>query len=78
VGAVATATRVEEPPATGRSASPESRLFEPQADPNGVSLEDSILRAWEDLGGSGGVECPVCGGRMRLSVGCESCGSELS
>jgi hypothetical protein len=78
VGAVATAARVDEPPATGRSTSPEPRLFEPQADQDGVSLEDSILRAWEDLAGSGSVECPVCGGRMRVSAGCEACGSALS
>jgi hypothetical protein len=78
VGAGGTATLVNEPPATGRSTSPEPRLFEPQADPRKVSLEDVILRAWEDLAGSGSVECPVCGGRMRVSAGCESCGSELS
>jgi hypothetical protein len=78
VGAVGTAAPVTEPPATGRSAPPEPRLFEPQADPDGVSLEDVILRAWEDLAGSGSVECPVCGGRMRVSAGCEACGSDLS
>jgi hypothetical protein len=78
VGAVATAAQVDEPPATGRSTSPEPRLFEPQADPGGVSLEDVILRAWEDLAGSGSVECPVCGGRMRASAGCETCGADLT
>jgi hypothetical protein len=78
VGAGGTATLVEEPPATGRSEPPAPRLFQPEADPGGVSLEDSILRVWEDLAGSGGAECPVCGGRMRAAAGCEACGSELS
>jgi hypothetical protein len=78
VGAVGTAIFVEEPPATGRSEPPAPRLFEPAADPGGVSLEDSILRVWEDLTGSGGAECPVCGGRMRVSAGCDGCGSDLS
>jgi hypothetical protein len=77
VGAGGTVTLVDKPPATGRSTTPEPRLFEPQADPSEVSLEDVVLRAWEDLAGSGVVECPVCGGRMRASAGCESCGSDL-
>ena len=77
MGAGGTAILVEEPPATGRSEPPAPRLFEPEADPGGVSLEDSILRVWEDLAGSGGAECPVCGGRMRVASGCGNCGSEL-
>ena len=77
MGAGGTAILVEEPPATGRSEPPAPRLFEPEADPGGVSLEDSILRVWEDLTGNGGAECPVCGGRLRASAGCGGCGSEL-
>jgi hypothetical protein len=57
--------------ATGRSA---TRLFEPA----GSTLEDMILGAWEDLVAGGPAECPVCRGRLRISSGCEDCGSELS
>lgn len=64
--------RVEVPPATVR---PPSRLFEP---PGGeVSLEESILGAWEDLARQGEAGCPVCGGRMH-AAGCGGCGSTLS
>lgn len=80
MGAVATSETgpsVIDPPATGHSPPPAPRLFEPQADPHGVSLEDLILGAWEDLDGNGSAECPVCGGRMRLALGCEDCGSQL-
>jgi hypothetical protein len=74
VAAIATRERpdrVTDPPAAARSA---PRLFEP----GGVSLEDVILDAWEDLTDSGDAECPVCGGRMKLAQGCEACGSEVS
>jgi hypothetical protein len=74
VAAIATSERsvcVADPPAAARSA---PRLFAPGE----VSLEESILRTWEDLTGSGSAECPVCGGRMHLARGCESCGSALS
>jgi tRNA(Ile2) C34 agmatinyltransferase TiaS len=76
VPAVATSERqalVTDPPAAVRSA---PRLFEPRS--GGVSLEDSILRTWEDLTGRGDAGCPVCGGRMRAAAACESCGSDLS
>jgi hypothetical protein len=76
MSAVATRRRsplVVDPPAAER---PEPRLFEPRA--GGVTLEDSILGTWEDLIGDRGAGCPVCGGRMRVAAGCESCGSELS
>ena len=56
---------------TGRSA---ARLFEP----SGWTLEDVILGVWEDLAAGNPAECPVCHGQMRVSSGCESCGSELS
>jgi hypothetical protein len=72
VSSVATPVRAPEhtDEATGRSA---PRLFEP----SGVTLEDVVLSAWEDLAAGGPAECPVCRGRLRVSGGCESCGSEL-
>jgi hypothetical protein len=57
--------------ATGRSA---PRLFEP----SGLTLEDVVLGAWEDLAAGGPAECPVCHGRLHAAGGCESCGSDLS
>jgi hypothetical protein len=66
--------RLSDPPAAVRSA---PRLFEPAA-AGGVSLEDKILGAWEDLVAAASAECPVCGGRMRPADGCDSCGSELN
>ena len=51
-----------------------ARLFEP----HGLTLEDVILGAWEDLAAGGPAECPVCRGRLRAVGGCESCGSDLS
>jgi tRNA(Ile2) C34 agmatinyltransferase TiaS len=50
------------------------RLFEPK----GLTLEDVVLGAWEDLVAGGPAECPVCGGSMRSAGGCDSCGSDLS
>jgi tRNA(Ile2) C34 agmatinyltransferase TiaS len=50
------------------------RLFEP----HGLTLEDVILGAWEDLVAGGPAECPVCGGSMRSAGGCDACGSDLS
>jgi hypothetical protein len=63
--------RLTDQRATGRSA---TRLFEPA----GSTLEDVVLGAWEDLVAGGPAECPVCRGRLRISSGCEDCGSELS
>jgi tRNA(Ile2) C34 agmatinyltransferase TiaS len=51
-----------------------ARLFEPQ----GLTLEDIVLGAWEDLVAGGPAECPVCGGSMRSVGGCTGCGSDLS
>ena len=51
-----------------------ARLFEP----HGLTLEDIVLGAWEDLVVGGPAECPVCGGSMRSVGGCDSCGSDLS
>ena len=59
------------PPATEH---PAPTLFES----GGVSLEDSMLRVWEDLAAGDRAECPVCGGHLRLAGGCDDCGSELS
>jgi hypothetical protein len=56
---------------TERSA---ARLFEPR----GLTLEDTILGAWEDLLAGGPAECPVCGDTMRVASGCRGCGSDLS
>ena len=50
------------------------RLFEP----HGLTLEDTVLGAWEDLVAGAHAECPVCGGTMRAAGGCQSCGSDLS
>jgi tRNA(Ile2) C34 agmatinyltransferase TiaS len=41
-----------------------------------VTLEDVVLRVWEDLALEGAAECPVCGASMA-PAGCQSCGSEL-
>jgi DnaJ-class molecular chaperone len=51
----------------------EAHLFELSE----VTLEDSILGAWEALTAHGRVECPVCHGELVTS-GCETCGSQLA
>jgi hypothetical protein len=51
----------------------EARLFEPSE----VTLEDSILDAWEALAAHGRAQCPVCHGELETS-GCKTCGSSLS
>ena len=50
------------------------RLFEPQ----GPTLEDRIVAAWDELTAAGRATCPVCSGEMTRSGGCEDCGSELA
>jgi hypothetical protein len=76
-GALATrnpvAKRVEDGSAEPRAAGSASRLFEP----GGATLEDRILRCWDELVGEGRTECPVCSGSMSAVGGCESCASEL-
>jgi hypothetical protein len=73
MAAVATAeTRVAGPERDGRNA-PTPRLFNPQ----GPTLEDAIVATWEKLATAGHAPCPVCGGEMSNSGGCERCGSEL-
>ena len=61
---------LEERPQTER---PATRLFEPE----GVTLEDTVLGAWEALSAGGTAECPVCDGAISVH-GCARCGSELS
>jgi len=51
----------------------EARLFEPYE----VTLEDSILDAWEALTAHGRADCPVCHGELERG-GCATCGSSLS
>ena len=51
----------------------EAHLFEPSE----VTLEDSILGAWEALTAQSRVECPVCHGELVAS-GCKACGSQLA
>ena len=63
-------TMVEQP----RPARSPSRLFEPGE----ATLEDSVLRLWDELVAEGRAECPVCGGAMSASGGCEGCGAELT
>jgi hypothetical protein len=58
-------------PQTERST---QRLFEP----GGLTLEDVVLGAWEDLVADGRAECPVCGGELTMLGGCDDCGAELA
>jgi hypothetical protein len=51
----------------------EPRLFEAA----GETLEDAILRTWDELVVEGRVGCPVCAGEMAAAAGCPRCGSEL-
>ena len=71
----ATATTTHSPELTIDATTERSaRLFEP----TGLTLEDMILGAWEDLMDGSPAECPVCGGKMRAASGCGSCGADLS
>ena len=55
------------------------RLFDPPRTPaDGPTLEDVVLRAWEELIGRGRADCIVCGGGQPAEGGCVNCGSELS
>jgi hypothetical protein len=53
---------------------PAERLFEPE----GPTLEVSVLSAWHELRSGGRTACPVCGGELSAGSGCTSCGSDLS
>ena len=44
--------------------------------PSRLTLEDLVVGAWEDLGGRGVADCPVCHGRLEAE-GCRRCGSVL-
>ena len=71
----ATATTTHSPELTIDATTERSaRLFEPK----GLTLEDTILGAWEDLLAGGPAECPVCGGTLRAASGCGGCGADLS
>jgi DnaJ-class molecular chaperone len=52
----------------------ETHLFEPSE----VTLEDTILGAWEALTAQGRADCPVCHGELLEPGGCATCGSSLS
>jgi len=58
---------------TAVAVEPEVRLFEPSE----VTLEDSILDAWEALTAQRRAPCPVCHGELERG-GCATCGSSLS
>jgi DnaJ-class molecular chaperone len=51
----------------------ETRLFEPSE----VTLEETILGAWEALTAQSRAECPVCHGELA-TWGCKTCGSQLA
>jgi tRNA(Ile2) C34 agmatinyltransferase TiaS len=70
------AVAIKERADVGREATQagEARLFEP----GGVTLEDIVLEAWEDLASQGRADCPVCGDSMTVAGGCRACGSELA
>ena len=53
---------------------PPERLFEPE----GPTLEASVLSTWHELRSDGQAACPVCSGEMAAGSGCASCGSDLS
>ncbi len=72
MAAVATSEPALAEPPTAKAPAP--RLFEP----GGTTLEDLVLGVWDELVAEGRAECPVCGGWIAPSAGCESCGAELS
>jgi hypothetical protein len=41
------------------------------------SLEDVVLKAWEELRLSGHTACLVCGSEVTTTADCPRCGSEL-
>ena len=74
MSAVATREPRARPPEADSAVPPAQRLFEPQ----GSTLEDSILTVWQDLADADDATCPVCSGEMSRASGCQSCGSVLS
>ena len=69
----AAATAVPAPLPATRPVPREPRLFEAA----GETLEDAIVRTWDELVVEGRVGCPVCAGEMAAAAGCPRCGSEL-
>jgi hypothetical protein len=61
-------------PDSGSAELPAQRLFEPQ----GPTLEDTILATWQELASADRASCPVCSGEMSRANGCDACGSELA
>jgi hypothetical protein len=74
MGAVAT----REPPVARDQGEATEPVAEQLFDPQGPTLEDAILAAWDELTEVGNVTCPVCSGKMSRTGGCERCGSELA
>jgi tRNA(Ile2) C34 agmatinyltransferase TiaS len=68
----AVATR--EPRALDMERPQTQHLFEPEE----LTLEEVVLRAWESLRAEGRAGCPVCGGSMSAGSGCGDCGAELT
>ena len=64
-------------PATATERPQRAKATTPLFD-DGFTLEDRVLRAWEDLIVQGRAACPVCGGSVAAGSPCEGCGSELS
>jgi hypothetical protein len=58
----------------GTAEPPAQRLFDPQ----GPTLEDSILGTWRELASADRASCPVCSGEMTRAGVCSGCGAELS
>ena len=48
-----------------------------ESEPSGLTLEDLVLGAWEDLEARGRARCPVCKDELT-DRGCGTCGAELS
>jgi hypothetical protein len=63
-------------PAMGIEAPPARQVSPTLFERDRATLEDVVLRVWEDLGLEGHAGCPVCGGPMSAS-GCDDCGAEL-
>jgi hypothetical protein len=74
MSAVATRERAPGSVERGSAEPPAQRLFEPQ----GPTLEDSILATWQDLTSTDRATCPVCSGEITRANGCSTCGTELT
>jgi hypothetical protein len=72
--AVATRERGVRQRDSGSDEPPAKRLFEPE----GPTLEDAILAAWEELASGDRATCPVCSREMSRASGCNGCGSQLT